>query len=164
MHGWRLSLVLIGIVGCASGSEMGGAGGSAGAGTGAGNFAGTYAATLSETVTLDGAGSGPFTASATITLSGGTSTDMLEKITDGTSTCMFTYDRDGDSASAMPANQSCSYVLSNGNHQTNTNSTHRATINGNTLTIDIAGTYVGTTSHGIHYSGSFTGAWTGTRQ
>jgi hypothetical protein len=134
---------------------------------GAGPFAGTYAATLSETYTVDGSGPQPLTASASIVFADGTTTDMVETITSPTisgGSCMFTYNRTDSSAAASPADQTCSYTLSNGDKQTNTDSAHMATINGNALTINISGTFVGTTPQNVPYSGTFSGAWTGTRQ
>src|SRR5581483_267560 len=131
---------------------------------GAGNFAGSYAVTLNEMVTLNGSQPFPFGGNATMTFKDGTATDMIEVLTDSTGSCTFTYNRTGDSATASPADQTCSYTLANGSHQTNTNSTHTATISGATVTVNIAGTYVGTTAGGTPYSGTFNGAWTGTRQ
>ncbi len=129
-----------------------------------GKFPGSYAATLNETVTLNGSGPVPFTTTATITFAAGTTTDLVETLSANGQNCMFTYTRNGDTATAFPVDQSCSYVLPNGSHQTNTDSLHTATLNGNTLIINISGKYVGTTSGGTPYMGTFMGAWTGTRQ
>ncbi len=156
-----VSIAAFAFIGCggsamSSGGDMGSAG--------AGPFAGTYAATLAETVTVTGLPPAPFAATATIAFTDGTSTDMVETISDPGGSCTFTYNRNGNTATAYPVDQSCSYVLPNGSHQTNTDSTHMAIVMGNVLTINIAGTFVGTTANHVAYSGTFAGAWMGTRK
>jgi hypothetical protein len=163
-NGWLIAYALAAGCGSSAGVMPGSDGGMPGSG-GAGNFAGTYACTLNETATLDGSQPFPVSTTSTITFKDGTSTDMIETLTGGgAQSCSFTYNRTGDSASAVPADQSCMYVLANGNHQTNTDSLHMATVSGSTVTINLSGKYVGTTTGGTPYGGTFQGAWTCKRQ
>jgi serine/threonine-protein kinase len=136
---------------------------------GAGPFFGNYNALYTGKYALGGdprAGEMRAVSSGIAHIEAGPSSDMLITIELGGGfhgTCHASMQRDIHRAFSDPPQQPCTFLTPDGATQTNTTSV-KAVLRGETVTLDVDGTFEGTTALHIVYSGTFHGTWTLTRR
>jgi hypothetical protein len=134
-------------------------------------FAGTYHATwqsIAYITSPPGVPPQPYSDTAVITVTAEDDHDILMAWQVGSNapsgTIAFAVAGKSAMAAAMGTGGTCWMGhLTNGNQQTTCATSADATIDGATLTQSQTGTVDGVTPQGVHYAGTYQGAWTGTR-